>query len=70
MELEVRLNPAAVKIEKPFVYCLIFIVSFAGNTLIGIIVHKTKTMMTSTKLINMAMFDLLLPIFLSSRLTV
>ena len=59
-------DPAAEKIGKTFAYCLIFIVSLAGNTLIGIIVYKTKTMRTSTNflLVNMAMSDLLLPIFL------
>ena len=59
-------NPAAVKIGRTFAYCLIFIVSLAGNTLVGIIVYKTKAMRTSTTflLVNMAMSDLLLPIFL------
>lgn len=59
-------NPAAVKIGRTFAYCLIFIVSLAGNTLVGIIVYKTKAMRTSTNflLVNMAMSDLLLPIFL------
>ena len=37
-------NPTAEKIGKTFAYCLIFIVSLAGNTVIGIIVYKTKTM--------------------------
>ncbi|XP_020621024.1 neuropeptide Y receptor type 1-like [Orbicella faveolata] len=57
---------AAGRIGKTFAYCLIFIVSLVGNTLIGIIVYKTKTMRTSTNflLVNMAMSDLLLPIFL------
>ena len=63
-------NPAAEKIGKTFAYCLIFIVALAGNTLIGIIVYKTKTMRTSTNvlLVNMAMSDLLLPIFLFPRI--
>ena len=63
-------NPAAVKIGKTFAYCLIFIVSLAGNTLIRIIVPKTKTMKTSTNflIVNMAMSDLLLPIFLFPRI--
>jgi len=57
---------AAGKIGQTFAYCLIFIVSLAGNTLIGMIVFKTKPMRTSTNLliVNMAMSDLLLPIFL------
>jgi len=55
-----------VKIEKTFAYCLIFIFSLTGNTLIGIIVYKTKTMKKTTNflLANMAVSDLLLPIFL------
>ena len=59
-------NPVAVKIGETFAYCLIFIVSLVGNALIGIIVYKTKTMRTSTNflIVNMAMSDLLLPIFL------
>ena len=58
-------NPAAEKIGKTFAYCLIFIVSLAGNTLIGIIVYKAKTMRKTNNflIVNMAMSDLLLPIF-------
>ena len=37
-------NPTAGKIGKTFAYCLIFLVSLAGNSVIGIIVYKTKTM--------------------------
>ena len=59
-------NPAEEEIGKTFSYCLIFIVSLAGNTLIGIIFYGTKTMRTSTifQIVNMAMSDLLLSIFL------
>ena len=59
-------NPAAEKIGKTFAYCLIFIVSLAGNTVIGIIVYKTKTMRKPINffIVNMAMSDLLVPIFL------
>ena len=55
----------ATKIGETFVYCLIFLVSLAGNTVIGIIVYKTKTMRTPINffIINMAMSDLLFPIF-------
>ena len=58
--------PAAWKIGITFAYCLMFIVSLAGNTSIGIIVYKARTMRTSTNFLiaNMAMSDLLLPIFL------
>ena len=59
-------NPTADKIGKTFAYCLIFLVSLAGNTVIGIIVCKTKTMRKPINflIVNMAMSDLLLPIFL------
>ena len=62
-------NPTAEKIGKTFAYCLIFIVSLAGNTVIGIIVYKTKTMRKPINffIVNMAMSDLLLPIFLIPR---
>ena len=58
-------DPTAKKIGKTFAYCLIFLVSLAGNTAIGIIVYKRKTMRTPINLfiINMAMSDLLFPIF-------
>ena len=58
-------NPTAAKIGITFAYCLIFIVSLAGNTVIGIIVYKTKTMRKPINLliVNMAMSDLLVPIF-------
>ena len=53
------------KIGKTFAYCLIFLVSLAGNTVIGIIVYKTKTMRKPINflIVNMAISDLLLPIF-------
>ena len=62
-------NPTAEKIGKTFAYCLILIVSLAGNTVIGIIVYKTKTMRKPINffIVNMAMSDLLLPIFLLPR---
>ena len=58
-------NPAAAKIGKTFAYCLIFLVSLTGNTIIGIIVYKTKTMKKPINLliVNMAICDLLFPIF-------
>ena len=57
-------NPRAEKIGKTFAYCLIFIVSLAGNTLIAIIVYKTKTMRKPINffIVNMAISDLLFPI--------
>ena len=59
----------AEKIGVTFTYCLMFIVSLTGNTVIGIIVYKTKTMRKPINLfiVNMAMSDLLYPIFLIPR---
>ena len=58
-------NPTAEKIGKTFADCLIFLVSLAGNTVIGIIFHKTKNMRKPINflIVNMAISDLLLPIF-------
>ena len=58
-------NPTAEKIGKTFAYCLIFLVSLAGNTVIGVIVYKTKTMRKPINflIVNMAMSDMLLPVF-------
>ena len=52
-----------------FAYCLIFLVSLAGNTVVGIIVYKTKPMRKPINffIVNMAMSDLLFPIFLIPR---
>ena len=62
-------NHAASKIGITFAYCLIFLVSLAGNTFIGIIVYKTKTMRKPINflIVNMAMSDLFFPIFLIPR---
>ena len=59
-------SPTAGKIEETFVYCLIFLVSLAGNTVIGIIVYKTKPMRKPINflILNMAMSDLLFSIFI------
>jgi len=59
-------NPTAEKIGVTFAYCLIFIFSLAGNTVIGIIVYKAKTMRKPINffIVNMAMSDLLLPLFM------
>ena len=59
-------NPTAKKIGTTIAYCLIVLVSLAGNTVIGIIVYKTKTMRKPINflIVNMAMSDLLIPIFL------
>ena len=62
-------NPLAAKIGKTFAYCLIFLVSLCGNTVIGIIVCKTKTMRKPINffILNMALSDLLFPIFVIPR---
>ncbi|XP_068686297.1 RYamide receptor-like [Montipora foliosa] len=56
-------NPTAYKIGATFAYCLIFVVSLVGNSFIGIIVYKTKTLRKSIDIfiVNMAMSDLLIP---------
>ena len=62
-------NSAAENIGITFAYCAIFIVSLAGNTVIGIIVYKTHTMRKPINffIVNMAMSDLLVPIFVIPR---
>ena len=63
-------NPTEEKNGKTVAYCLIFIVSLAGNTLIGVIVYKTKTMRKpniNLFIVTMAMSDLLLPIIVFPR---
>ena len=59
-------NPTAEKIGKSFAYSLFFLVSLAGNTVIGVIVYKTKAMRKPINylIVNMAMSDLLSPIIL------
>ena len=58
-------NPTAEKIGTTFAYCLIILISLVGNTLIGIIIYKTKNMRKPINflIVNMAMSDLLFPIF-------
>ena len=58
-------NSTVEKIGTIFAYCLIFLVSLAGNTVIGIIVFKTQTMRKPINffIVNMAMSDIMLPIF-------
>ena len=59
------INPTAEKIGKPSSYFLIFIVSLIGNILIGVIVFRTPTMRRPINflIVNMAMSDLLFPLF-------
>ena len=63
-------NSTAEKIGMTFAHCVILSVSLAGNTLIGIIVYKTQTMRKPINffIVNMAMSDLLVPIFVIPRL--
>ena len=58
-------NPTARRIGGTFAYCLLFVVSLAANTFIGIIVYRTKTLRTPINIliVNMALSDLLIPIF-------
>ena len=58
-------NPIVKKVGITFAYCLIFLVALVGNTVIGIMVYKTKTMRKPINFLigNMAMSDLLIPIF-------
>ena len=58
-------NSTAIKIGTTFAFCLMFLVALVGNTAIGIIVYRTKTMRKPINFLidNMAMSDLLVPIF-------
>ena len=62
-------NLTAANIGQTFAYCLIFVVSLLGNSFIGIIVYKTHTLRKPINffIVNMAMSDLLYPIFLFTR---
>ena len=61
----IPINSTAAKIGITFAYCLIFVVSLLGNSLIGLIVYKTQSLRKPTNffIVNMAMSDLLYPIF-------
>ena len=60
------INPTAQKVGETIAYCLILVVSLVGNSLIAIIVYKTKAMRTPINyfIVNMAMSDLLYPLIL------
>ena len=62
-------DPTAEIIGKTFSYCLIILVSLSGNTAIGVIVYKKKTMRKTINflIVNMAMSDLLCSIILIPR---
>ncbi|XP_068684834.1 QRFP-like peptide receptor [Montipora foliosa] len=57
-------NPTTYKIGATVAYCLISVVSLVGNSCIGIIVYKTKTLRKPINIfvVNMAMSDLLVPL--------
>ena len=58
-------NLTAAKIGKALAYCLIIVFSLTGNSLIGIIIFKKKTMRRKINyfILNMAMSDILISIF-------
>ena len=60
------INPEAVKVGKTVAYSLILVVSLVGNSLIVLIVYNTPTLRKPINILiaNMAMSDLLFPIFL------
>ena len=62
-------NPGAVKIAQTVACCVVSLFSLARNTVIGIIVYRAKTMRQPINfiIVNMAMSDLLNPIFAISR---
>lgn len=62
----------AQNLGKTFAYCLILVVSFTGNSLIGIIIYKTKPMRRTINflIVNMAMSDLLLPLIVFPSLLI
>ena len=67
----VPINPTAHKIGVTIAFCLIFVVSLVGNSLIGVIVYETPTLRKPINflIVNMAMSDLLLSsIFVPVRL--
>lgn len=63
-------NPTAEKAAKTLAYSVIIVVALTGNFLIGAIVFKTKSMRRTINylIVNMAMSDLILPIFAFPRI--
>lgn len=64
-----NLNTTTYKIYTTAFYSLIFFFSLVGNSLIGIIVYKTRTLRKPINflIVNMAMSDILYPLFLIPR---
>ena len=65
-------NLSVERIGYTFAYCLLFAVSLTGNALIGIIVYKTRSLRNPVNyfIANMAISDLLFPIFLIPQVLV
>ena len=63
------INPTAEKIGYTIAYCLIFVVSLVGNCFIALTVYKTQTLRKPINyfIVNMAMSDMLNPVFLFPR---
>lgn len=62
-------DSVALKTAKTLAYCLLLLVSLAGNVLIVMVVYKDKAMRTTTNfmVVNMAISDLLVPVFAMPR---
>ena len=60
------INPEALKVGATVAYSFLLVVSLVGNSLIVLIVYKTPTLRKPINVLiaNMAMSDLLFPIFL------
>ena len=65
-------NLSVERIGYTFAYCLLFAVSLTGNALIGVIVYKTRSLRNPVNYFtaNMAISDLLFPIFLIPQVLV
>ena len=65
-------DPIAAKVYKTLAYCLLLVVSLLRNTLIIMVVYRDNKMRTTTNLliVNMAVSDLLVPIFAMARTNV
>ena len=63
------LNSTAAKIGITIAFCLLFVLSLLGNSFIGIIVYTTQSMRKPINyfITNMALSDLLFPIFIFSE---
>lgn len=64
-------EPVTSKVMKTFCYCVIMLMSLVGNTLVITIIYRNKRMRTTTNnlIANMAISDLLFPLFAVPRET-